>query len=40
MKTKGFDTTLLDLAKAKLDAGDIKGAAVLHDAALRSAEGT
>jgi molecular chaperone GrpE (heat shock protein) len=40
MKTKGVDTKLLDLAKAKLDAGDIKGAAVLHDAALRSSEGT
>jgi hypothetical protein len=40
MKAKGVDAALLDMAKGKLDAGDIKGAAVLHDAALRVAEGT
>jgi hypothetical protein len=39
MKAAGVDAALLDAAKAKLDAGDIKAAAVLHDAALRSAEG-
>jgi hypothetical protein len=40
MKAAGVDAALLDAAKAKLDAGDVKAAAVLHDAALRSAEGT
>jgi hypothetical protein len=40
MKAAGVDTALLDAAKAKLDAGDVKAAAVLHDAALRGAEGT
>ena len=40
MKAEGVDAALLDAAKAKLDAGDIKAAAVLHDAALRIAEGT
>jgi hypothetical protein len=39
MKAAGVDAALLDAAKAKLDAGDVKAAAVLHDAALRSAEG-
>ena len=40
MRQKGVDTTLLDAAQARLDAGDIKGAALLHDAAVRGAEGT
>lgn len=40
MKAAGVDAALLDAAKAKLDAGDLKAAAVLHDAALRSVEGT
>ena len=40
MKAAGVDAALLDAAKAKLEAGDVKAAAVLHDAALRSAEGT
>jgi hypothetical protein len=40
MKAAGVEAALLDAAKAKLDAGDLKAAAVLHDAALRSAEGT
>jgi hypothetical protein len=40
MKAAGVDEALLDAAKAKLDTGDLKAAAVLHDAALRSSEGT
>ncbi|MCK6439984.1 MAG: hypothetical protein HUU21_40605 [Polyangiaceae bacterium] len=40
MKAAGVDAALLDAAKAKLDAGDLKGAAILHDAALRGTEGT
>ena len=40
MKAAGVEAALLDAAKAKLDAGDIKAAAILHDAALRQAEGT
>jgi len=40
MKAAGADAALLDAAKAKLDAGDVKAAAVLHDAALRGVEGT
>jgi hypothetical protein len=40
MKAAGVDAALLDAAKAKLDAGDVKASAVLHDAALRSSEGT
>ncbi|HZF47919.1 MAG TPA: hypothetical protein VE093_04675 [Polyangiaceae bacterium] len=40
MKAAGVDAALLDAAKAKLDAGDVKAAAVLHDAALRSTEGS
>jgi hypothetical protein len=39
MKAAGVDVALLDAAKAKLDGGDVKAAAILHDAALRSAEG-
>jgi hypothetical protein len=33
-----MDAALLDAAQAKLNAGDVKAAAVLHDAALRSVE--
>ncbi|WP_136929933.1 hypothetical protein [Polyangium fumosum] len=40
MKAQGVGGALLDAAAAKLAAGDVKGAAVLHDAALRGAEGT
>jgi len=40
MRTKGIDAALLDAAQEKLDAGDVKGAATLYDAALRGAEGT
>ncbi|MDC3987212.1 hypothetical protein [Polyangium jinanense] len=40
MKAQGVGGALLDAAAAKLAAGDVKRAAVLHDAALRSAEGT
>jgi hypothetical protein len=40
MRAKGVDAALLDAAQAKLDAGDVRGAAILHDAALRGAEGT
>jgi hypothetical protein len=38
MKLQGADAALLDAAQAKLDAGDVKGAAILHDAALRGVE--
>jgi hypothetical protein len=40
MRQKGADAALLDAAQARLDAGDIKGAAILHDAAVRGTEGT
>jgi hypothetical protein len=40
MRAKGVDGALLDAAQAKLDAGDVKGAAIVYDAALRGAEGT
>ena len=40
MKAQGVEAALLDAAQKKLDAGDLKAAAALHDAALRSAEGT
>jgi len=39
MKAAGVDAALLDAAKGKLEAGDIKAAAILHDAALRGVEG-
>jgi hypothetical protein len=39
MRNKGVDAALLDAAQAKLNAGDVKGAAIAHDAALRGAEG-
>jgi alpha-beta hydrolase superfamily lysophospholipase len=38
MRFKGVDKPLLDAAQGKLDSGDIKGAAILYDAAVRSAE--
>jgi hypothetical protein len=40
MRGKGVDAALLSAAQAKLDAGDVKGAALVYDAAVRSAEGT
>jgi hypothetical protein len=40
MSAKGVDAPLLDAAKAKLDSGDIKSAAILYDAAVRATEGT
>lgn len=40
MRAKGADAMLLDAAQAKLDLGDVKGAAILHDAAVRGTEGT
>ncbi len=40
MRDKGVESALLDAAEAKLKAGDVKGAATIHDAALRGAEGT
>lgn len=40
MRAAGADAALLDAAQAKLAAGDIKGAVMLHDAAVHSAEGT
>jgi hypothetical protein len=40
MRAKGVDAALLDAAQAKLDAGDVKGAAIVYDAAVRSSEGT
>ena len=40
MRQKGVDAVLLDASQAKLDVGDVKGAALLHDAAVRGTEGT
>jgi hypothetical protein len=40
MRSKGVDATVLDAAQAKLNAGDVKGAAIAYDAAVRSTEGT
>jgi hypothetical protein len=40
MRGKGVDATLLDAAQAKLQTGDVKGAALVYDAAIRSTEGT
>jgi hypothetical protein len=34
------DAALLDAAQTKLAQGDVKGAAILHDAALRGTEAT
>jgi hypothetical protein len=40
LRAKGADTKLLDAIQAKLDAGDVKGAALAYDAAVRGMEGT
>jgi hypothetical protein len=40
MRAKGVDAALLDAAQTKLAQGDVKGAAILHDAALRGTEAT
>ncbi len=40
MHAKGVDTALLDAAQVKLDAGDVKAAAILYDAAIRATEGS
>ncbi|WP_437804925.1 hypothetical protein [Sorangium sp. So ce1078] len=40
MRAKGMDAALLDAAQARLDAGDVKGAAMAYDAAVRGAERT
>ncbi|MGK4008937.1 hypothetical protein WMF31_40405 [Sorangium sp. So ce1036] len=40
MRAKGVDAALLDAAQARLDAGDVMGAAIAHDAAVSRAEGT
>ncbi|MBK9259486.1 MAG: hypothetical protein IPM54_06570 [Polyangiaceae bacterium] len=40
MKNQGIDTAVITRVQKKLDAGDIKGAALAHDELLRSTEGT
>ena len=40
MGAKGVEATQLNAVKVRLDAGDIKGAAILYDAAVRGTEGT
>lgn len=40
LREKGIAAAALDVAQARLDAGDVRGAAIAHDAAVRSAEGT
>ncbi|AUX38502.1 MULTISPECIES: hypothetical protein [Sorangium] len=40
LREKGMTTAALDAAQARLDAGDVKGAAIAYDAAVRGAEGT
>ncbi|WP_437732200.1 hypothetical protein [Sorangium sp. So ce1335] len=40
LREKGMAVAALDAAQARLDAGDVKGAAVAYDAAVRGAEGT
>ncbi|WP_437966365.1 hypothetical protein WMF04_43315 [Sorangium sp. So ce260] len=40
LRAKGMDAAALDAAQARLDAGDVKGAAVAYDAAVRGAEET
>ncbi|WP_437598379.1 hypothetical protein WMF28_37290 [Sorangium sp. So ce590] len=40
LREKGMAAAALDAAQARLDAGDVKGAAVAYDAAVRGAEGT
>ena len=39
MAAKGVEATQLDAVKTRLDAGDVKGAAILYDAAVRGTEG-
>ncbi|WP_437569031.1 hypothetical protein [Sorangium sp. So ce542] len=40
LREKGMAAAALDRAQARLDAGDVKGAALAYDAAVRGAEGT
>ncbi|WP_234022995.1 hypothetical protein [Sorangium cellulosum] len=40
LREKGMAAVALDKAQARLDAGDVKGAAIAYDAAVRGAEGT
>ncbi|WP_438004228.1 hypothetical protein WME89_36180 [Sorangium sp. So ce321] len=40
LREKGMAAALLDAAQARLDAGDVKGAAMAYDAAVRGVEGT
>lgn len=40
MGAQGVDVTQLDAVQAKLTIGDVKGAAILYDAAVRGTEGT
>jgi hypothetical protein len=40
LREKGMAAAELDAAQARLDAGDVKGAAIAYDAAVRGAEGT
>ncbi len=39
MRDKGVEAALLDAVQAKLKAGDVKGAALVYDAAVRTTEG-
>ncbi|WP_438006513.1 hypothetical protein WME89_49405 [Sorangium sp. So ce321] len=39
LREKGMAAAALDKAQARLDAGDVKGAAIAYDAAVRGAEG-
>ncbi|WP_437953190.1 hypothetical protein WME98_22730 [Sorangium sp. So ce296] len=40
LREKGMAAAALDAVQARLDAGDVKGAAIAYDAAVRGAEGT
>ncbi|WP_437796961.1 hypothetical protein [Sorangium sp. So ce693] len=40
LREEGMAAAALDAVEARLDAGDVKGAAVAYDAAVRGAEGT
>ncbi|WP_437783574.1 hypothetical protein [Sorangium sp. So ce1097] len=40
LREQGMAAAALDAAQARLDAGDVKGAAMAYDAAVRGAEGT
>ncbi|XXY17828.1 hypothetical protein WME88_57335 [Sorangium sp. So ce216] len=40
LREKGMDAAALGAAQARLDAGDVKGAAIAYDAAVHGAEGT